>query len=118
MFWVRPGTWWDNFCEQVVVDSEWKENFRITRQSFLSLCLKKVDRQNNYRPINNISFFNTFLLVLITKSSDLLKNICVGDKLVNDFRMSDIRKIIRAQWKHFILERFETLYLAVSIKKK
>ena len=46
MFWVRPGRtsiWWDNFCEQVVVDSEWKENFRMTRQSFLSLCLKKVD---------------------------------------------------------------------------
>ena len=32
--------------------------------------------------------------------------------------MSDIRKIIRAQWKHFISERFETLCLAVSIKKK
>ena len=32
--------------------------------------------------------------------------------------MSDIQKIIRAQWKHFISERFETLCLAVSIKKK
>ena len=44
-FWVRPGRtsiWWDNVCEQVV-DSEWKETFRMTRQSFLSLCLKKVD---------------------------------------------------------------------------
>ena len=103
---------------EVVVDSEWKENFRMIRQSFLSLCLKKVDWQNNYRPINNISFFNTFLLVLSNKSSELLKNICVGDKLVNDFRISDIRKIIRAQWKHFISERFETLCcLAVSIKK-
>ena len=34
MFWVRLGRtsiWWDNFCEQVVVDSEWKVNFRMTR---------------------------------------------------------------------------------------
>ena len=27
----RTSIWWDNFCEQVVVDSEWKENFRMTR---------------------------------------------------------------------------------------
>ena len=79
--------------------------------------LEKVDWQNNYRPINNISFFNTFLLVISNKSSELSKNICVGDKLVNDFRISDIRKIIRAQWKQLISERFETLCLAVSIKK-
>ena len=79
-------------------------------------CLKKVDWQNNYRPINKL--FNTFLLVLSNKSSELLKNICVGEKLVNGFGMSDIRKIIRAKWKHFISERFEMLCLAVSIKEK
>ena len=39
MFWVRPG----KRPFEVVVDSEWKENFRMIRQSFLSLCLKKVD---------------------------------------------------------------------------
>lgn len=40
-FWVRPGrttAWWDNFVTGVVVDEEWKENFRMTKQSFYKLC--------------------------------------------------------------------------------
>ena len=40
-FWTRPGrtsAWWDNFASQTVVKEEWKENFRITRPTFLLLC--------------------------------------------------------------------------------
>ena len=40
-FWVRPGRtqdWWDNFIREVVVPEEWKENFRMSRGSFMKLC--------------------------------------------------------------------------------
>ena len=40
-FWVRPGrtsAWWDNFVADVVVHEEWKENFRMSKQSFDKLC--------------------------------------------------------------------------------
>ena len=39
-FWIRPGptsAWWDNFVSQTVVPEEWKENFRMSRPSFLKL---------------------------------------------------------------------------------
>ena len=40
-FWVRPGrtsAWRDNFVNGIVVDEEWKENFRMSRRTFLKLC--------------------------------------------------------------------------------
>ena len=40
-FWVRPGRtqlWWRNFLYDVVVDEEWKENFRMTKRTFMELC--------------------------------------------------------------------------------
>ena len=40
-FWVRPGRtslWWDNFLSGVVISEEWKENFRMSRNSFHQLC--------------------------------------------------------------------------------
>ena len=40
-FWVRPGrttAWWDNFVAGVVVNEEWKENFRMCKNNFLNLC--------------------------------------------------------------------------------
>ena len=41
LFWVRPGRrneWWDNFIAQRVTAEEWKENFRMSRETFLKLC--------------------------------------------------------------------------------
>ena len=46
-FWVRPGRtdgWWQNFVNNVVVAEEWRENFRMSRDSFFLLC-------NRLRPI-------------------------------------------------------------------
>ena len=40
-FWVRPGRsslWWDNFLSGIVIDAEWKENFRMSKNSFQHLC--------------------------------------------------------------------------------
>ena len=40
-FWVRPGrtqVWWQNFLNNIVVDEEWKENFRMTKNTFMELC--------------------------------------------------------------------------------
>ena len=40
-FWVRPGrtsAWWDNFASQTVVPEEWRENFRMSRESLNSLA--------------------------------------------------------------------------------
>ena len=42
-FWVRLGRtqdWWDNFIREVAVPEEWKENFRMSRGSFMKLCDK------------------------------------------------------------------------------
>ncbi|KAM3877026.1 uncharacterized protein ACN63O_012576 [Diretmus argenteus] len=39
-FWVRPGrtsSWWDNFVNDVVLDAEWRENFRMSRSSVVAL---------------------------------------------------------------------------------
>ena len=40
-FWVRPGrtsAWWDNFVQEEVTLEEWRENFRMSRNTFLILC--------------------------------------------------------------------------------
>ena len=40
-FWIRPGrvrTWWENFKNDTVVANEWRENFRMSKNSFLILC--------------------------------------------------------------------------------
>ena len=40
-FWVRPGrtsAWWDIMIDNVTVASEWKENFRMSRPTFMELC--------------------------------------------------------------------------------
>lgn len=40
-FWVRPGrssTWWDNIFSGFVVREEWRENFRMSKESFFNLC--------------------------------------------------------------------------------
>ena len=39
--WIRPGrtsSWWDNFSNNVVVDEEWHENFRMSKENFKHLC--------------------------------------------------------------------------------
>uniref|UniRef100_A0A3B3D670 DDE Tnp4 domain-containing protein n=1 Tax=Oryzias melastigma TaxID=30732 RepID=A0A3B3D670_ORYME len=39
-FWVRPGrtaSWWENFELEVILPDEWRENFRMSRLSLLSL---------------------------------------------------------------------------------
>ena len=40
-FWVRPGrtsAWWDNFVNQIVIEEEWRENFRMSRSSLYKLA--------------------------------------------------------------------------------
>lgn len=39
-FWIRPGRtagWWENFEREIVLPEEWRENFRMSRSSLLSL---------------------------------------------------------------------------------
>jgi hypothetical protein len=36
--------WWDNFLRDIVVQDEWKENFRMCKANFFKLC-------NEFRPI-------------------------------------------------------------------
>ena len=39
--WTRPGrtsTWWDNFMNNVMLDDEWWENFRLSKVNFVKLC--------------------------------------------------------------------------------
>ena len=39
--WTRPGrtsTWWDNFVNNVMLDNEWRENFRLSNVNFVKLC--------------------------------------------------------------------------------
>ncbi|XP_037553265.1 protein ALP1-like [Nematolebias whitei] len=39
-FWIRPGRtagWWENFEKEIVLPQEWRENFRMSRSSLLSL---------------------------------------------------------------------------------
>ena len=40
-FWVTPGrttVWWNGFAKGIVLEEEWKENFRMSRVNFLKLC--------------------------------------------------------------------------------
>ena len=40
-FWVKPGRtclWWENFLNGVVLEEEWKENFRMSRINFYNLA--------------------------------------------------------------------------------
>ena len=40
-FWTRPGrtsAWWNHFADQVVIPEEWKENFRMSRDSLYNLA--------------------------------------------------------------------------------
>ena len=34
----RSKVWWNNFLNDVVVPSEWRENFRMSKEIFMSLC--------------------------------------------------------------------------------
>ena len=41
--WIRPwrtSLWWDNFVNNTVVLDEWRENFRMSKESFMKLCDK------------------------------------------------------------------------------
>ena len=47
-FWIKPGrtqAWWDSFGNNVVPLEEWKENFRMSRATFL--CVKCWGRMLN-----------------------------------------------------------------------
>ena len=38
--WERPGRskiWWNNFLNGIIVANEWRENFRMTRDTFMTL---------------------------------------------------------------------------------
>ena len=40
-FWVRPGrtnSWWQSFFQDKVLPCDWRENFRMSKESFLVLC--------------------------------------------------------------------------------
>ena len=40
-FWIKPGrtqSWWDSFSNNIVPPEEWRDNFRMSRASFFSLC--------------------------------------------------------------------------------
>ena len=40
---MRPGRnslWWNNFVNNIVVTSEWRENFRMSKVNFMKLCDK------------------------------------------------------------------------------
>ena len=41
-FWIRPGrsnAWWSNFLAQKVINGEWKENFRLSRENFIGFAM-------------------------------------------------------------------------------
>lgn len=40
-FWITPGRsdiWWKNILNGISAPEEWKENFRLTKDSFFDLC--------------------------------------------------------------------------------
>ena len=59
-FWERPGrtgVWWCNFTRNIVVPEEWRENFRMSRDSFYVLCNELrpfIERQTTHlrKPIS------------------------------------------------------------------
>ena len=45
-YWIRPertNMWWLGFYQNRIAPSEWKENFRMIRESFLVLCTELND---------------------------------------------------------------------------
>ena len=55
-FWVRPGRsslWWDNFLSGIVIDAEWKENFRMSKNSFQHLCNELRTYIGRQETVNN-----------------------------------------------------------------
>ncbi|XP_046844789.1 putative nuclease HARBI1 [Xenia sp. Carnegie-2017] len=66
-FWTRPGrtsAWWDNFASEIIVAEEWRENFRMSRESINSLA-------EELRPY--IEGKNT----IMRKSVDVVKQVAV-----------------------------------------
>ena len=53
-FWIKPGrtqAWWVSFVNNLAPPEEWKENFRMSRATFLSLCQTMkphIERQNTH----------------------------------------------------------------------
>ena len=53
--WIRPGRtslWCDNFVNNTVVLIEWRENFRMSKESFMKLCDKVrpfLQKQSGYK---------------------------------------------------------------------
>ena len=40
-YWIRPGRsneWWNGFVKDEVLPDEWKNNFRMSKESFYILC--------------------------------------------------------------------------------
>ena len=39
-FWTRPGrtSWWQSFENNLVVEKEWRQNFRLSKTTFNKLC--------------------------------------------------------------------------------
>ena len=40
-YWINPGhtqAWWRNFVDRIVLESEWKDNFRMHQETFYKLC--------------------------------------------------------------------------------
>ena len=68
-FWTRPGrtsAWWNNFADQVVIPEEWKENFRISRDS-----LYFIVSPNKVFCLSFITFFFRFLASRLRHFSSL-----------------------------------------------
>ena len=44
-YWMRPGRsneWWDGFVKDEVLPDEWKDNFRMSKESFY-ICMTNCD---------------------------------------------------------------------------
>jgi len=51
--WIRPGrtsSWWDNFSNNVVVDEDWRENFKHLCQQLAPFLQKQVT--NMRKPVD------------------------------------------------------------------
>ena len=69
-FWTRPGrtsAWCNNFADQVVIPEEWKENFRMSRDSLYKSNVLKLWRQYDLSDVFFlvwVFFFNFWRLFL------------------------------------------------------
>ena len=53
-FWTRPGrtsAWWSHFADQVLIPEEWKENFRMSRDSLYYLAEYLRPRKSNQHEV-------------------------------------------------------------------